>query len=64
MTKINTQKDKTYKVHRKNICNNLRFGSEKDGNRGKFIGFNLVIFCYKKLKNSHSANLLANRKPH
>ena len=50
MTKINTQKDKTYKVHRKNICNNLRFGSEKDGNRGKFIGFNLVIFCYKKFE--------------
>ena len=23
------------------------FGKEKDGNHGKFIGFNLVIFSYK-----------------
>ena len=25
------------------------FGREKDDNRGKFIGSNLVIFCYKEL---------------
>ena len=26
------------------------FGNEKDGKRGKCFGFNLVIFCYKKLE--------------
>ena len=26
------------------------FEREKDGNRGKFIGSNLVIFCYKKFE--------------
>ena len=26
------------------------FGREKDGNRGKFIGFNLAIFCYKEFE--------------
>ena len=26
------------------------FGSEKNENRGKFIGFNLVIFCYKEFE--------------
>ena len=26
------------------------FGREKDGNRGKFIGANLVIFCYKEFE--------------
>ena len=26
------------------------FGREKDGNCGKFIGSNLVIFCYKELE--------------
>ena len=26
------------------------FGREKDSNRGKFIGFNLIIFCYKEFK--------------
>ena len=30
--------------------NKLIFGREKDGNRGKFIGFNLVIFCYKEFE--------------
>ena len=25
-------------------------GREKDGNRGKFIGSNLVIFCYKEFE--------------
>ena len=37
------------------------FRSEKDENRSKFIGSNLVI---KNLKNSRSVNLLVNRKPH
>ena len=32
-----------------------------DGNPGKFIGSNLVIFCYKEFENSHCTNLLANR---
>ena len=27
-----------------------RFGREKDGNRGKFIGSNLVIFCYEEFE--------------
>ena len=27
------------------------FGREKDENRGKFIGSNLVIFCYKEFEN-------------
>ena len=27
-----------------------RFGREKDRNRGKFIGSNLVIFCYKEFE--------------
>ena len=27
-----------------------RFGREKDGNCGKFIGSNLVIFCYKEFE--------------
>ena len=26
------------------------FGREKDENRGKFIGYNLVIFCYKEFE--------------
>ena len=26
------------------------FGREKDGNRGKFIGSNLVISCYKEFE--------------
>ena len=26
------------------------FGREKDGNRGKFIGSNLVILCYKEFE--------------
>ena len=26
------------------------FGREEDGNRDKFIGSNLVIFCYKKFE--------------
>ena len=26
------------------------FGREKDDNRGKFIGSNLVIFCYKEFE--------------
>ena len=26
------------------------FGRENDGNRGKFIGSNLVIFCYKEFE--------------
>ena len=26
------------------------FEREKDGNRGKFIGSNLVIFCYKEFE--------------
>ena len=30
---------------------NQGFGREKDGNRGKFIGCNLVIFCHKELEN-------------
>ena len=29
---------------------NQGFGREKDGNRGKFIGPNLVIFCYKEFE--------------
>ena len=47
------------------VCNNLNkntanenmtgyfprdFGRKKDGNRSKFIGFNLVVFCYKELE--------------
>ena len=27
-----------------------RFRREKDGNRGRFIGSNLVILCYKELE--------------
>ena len=27
------------------------FGREKDGNRGKFIGSNLFIFCYNEFQN-------------
>ena len=30
--------------------NNQRFGRENDGNCGKFIGSNLVIFCYKEFE--------------
>ena len=26
------------------------FGREKDRNRGKFIGSNLIIFCYKEFE--------------
>ena len=26
------------------------FGREKDGNHGKFIGSNVVIFCYKEFE--------------
>ena len=26
------------------------FGREKEGNRGKFIGSNLIIFCYKEFQ--------------
>ena len=40
------------------------FEREKDGNRGKFIGSDLVIFCSKEFEKSCCANLLANRKPH
>ena len=29
---------------------NQRFRREKDGNYGKFIGSNFVIFCYKKFE--------------
>ena len=29
---------------------NQGFGREKDGNRGKFIGSNLVIFYYKEFE--------------
>ena len=29
---------------------NQRFGKEKDGNRNKFLGSNLIIFCYKKFE--------------
>ena len=29
---------------------NQGFGRERDGNRGKFIGSNLVIVCYKKFE--------------
>ena len=29
---------------------NQGFGREKDGNCGKFIGSNLVIFCYKEFE--------------
>ena len=32
------------------IVINQGFGREKDGNRGKFIGSNLVIFCYKEFE--------------
>ena len=39
---------------------NQGFGSEKDGNHGKFIISNLVI---KNLKDLHCAYLLANQKP-
>ena len=28
----------------------MRFGREKDSNRGKFIGSNLVIFSYKEFE--------------
>ena len=30
--------------------NDQRFGREKDRTPGKFIGSNVVIFCYKELK--------------
>ena len=43
------------------IVINQRFGREKDGNRDKFIGSNLLSFVIKNLKNSRRANLLANR---
>ena len=26
------------------------FGREKDGNRGKYINSNLVVFCYKEIE--------------
>ena len=29
---------------------NQGFGRDKDENRGKLIGFNLVIFCYKEFQ--------------
>ena len=43
------------------IIFNQGFGREKDGNRNKFIGSNLLSFVIKNLKNSRRANLLANR---
>ena len=33
-----------------NSCGTHRFGSKKDGNLGKLIGSNLVIFCYKEFE--------------
>ena len=41
-----------------------RFAREKDGNRGKFIGSDLGIFCYEEFEKVALRNLLANRKPH
>ena len=32
------------------VYKNQGFGREKDVNRGKFIGYNLVIFCYKEFE--------------
>ena len=43
---------------------NQGFEREKDGNRGKFIGSNLVIFCYTEFEKFAYANLLASWKPH
>ena len=40
------------------------FAREKGGNRGKFIGSNLGIFCYEEFEKVALRNLLANRKPH
>ena len=34
------------------------------GNRGKFIGSNLGMFCYEEFEKVALRNLLANRKPH
>ena len=34
------------------IVSEQGFGREKDGNHGKFIGSNLVIFCYKEFGKS------------
>ena len=40
-----------------NCISDQGFGREKDGNHGKFIGFNLVIFCYKiKISNAILVN--------
>ena len=38
------------------------FGRENDGNRGKFTGSNLFIFCFKESEKFALCN--ANRKPH
>ena len=43
---------------------NQGFEREKDGNRGKFIGSNLVIFCYTEFEKFAYANLLASWKSH
>ena len=43
---------------------NQGFGRENDGNRGNFLGSNLVIFSYKEFGNSRYVNLLTNRNPH
>ena len=32
------------------VYKNQGFGREKDVNRGKFIGYNFVIFCYKEFE--------------
>ena len=34
----------------RNLAKFQGFGREKDGNRGKIIGSNLVIFCYKEFE--------------
>ena len=54
------------KVLHNNLCVFIieGFGREKDGNRGKLIGSNLVIFCYKDFRNSRCTNLLANWRQH
>ena len=40
------------KVLHNNLCVFIieGFGREKDGNRGKLIGSDLVIFCYKEFQ--------------
>ena len=41
-----------YTEHRELLLNDKDqgFGREKDENRGKFMGSNLVIFCYKEFE--------------